>query len=109
MPGILGTYRNLILRGGLAAVPHPTLFLGSGTFIDRSSVFGGSVVEGSGMHANDAPVFNYFFGDLGASVDDVFGSIWLRLRPVGGKKTLDTSRHGPTVLQLVDLQRSLVQ
>ena len=60
MPGIFGIYRNLIINGGLAAVPHPTLYVGKGTFIDRDAVFGGGGVEGAGSTAADAPTFNSY-------------------------------------------------
>jgi len=109
MTGILGTYRNLILKGGLAAIPHPTLFTGTGTFIDKTSVFGGSVVEGSGFISRDAPAYNYFFDNLAGTVDDIFGNIWLHLQPKARFFNVDKTVHGHTVLQLLDMQRNQVK
>jgi hypothetical protein len=102
MPGTFGVYRNLITNGGLAAVPHPTIFVGRGTFIGRTAVFGGGVVEGSGLSQHDAPTYNYFFADLDGSVDAVFGSLWLKLRGMAVNKSV----NGPAVLTLIDLRNN---
>merc|ERR1711957_386172 len=111
MTGIIGVYHNLILKGGLAAVPHPTLFMGSGTFIDKTSVFGGSVLEGTGQDKHDAPTYNYFF-HLHESVDSIFGNLFRRLEPrnhPGHDLHLDRTDNGPTVLQLIDIKKQKVK
>eukprot|EP00927_Polykrikos_kofoidii_P074766 TRINITY_DN7079_c0_g1_i2.p1 TRINITY_DN7079_c0_g1~~TRINITY_DN7079_c0_g1_i2.p1 ORF type:complete len:1404 (-),score=206.72 TRINITY_DN7079_c0_g1_i2:68-4234(-) len=99
MVGTLGVYHNLILNGGLAAVPSPTLFTGKGTFIDQRSVLGGSPTEGAGSVVGDAPAFNYFFDNLAGSVDAIFGDLWTQIDYPGDHE----SGAVPAVLQLIDM------